>query len=274
LEASGEVARIVIALLYHDVVPAGEYSKSGFSGQDADTYKFEIDEFVRHLDAINKVPERSDVSLVDDRGQSPQGSLLLTFDDGGVGAMVTADLLERRGWRGHFFITTDFIGRPEFLSHSQIRELHFRGHVIGSHSCSHPPRMSHCSPSQLSREWVESACILSDICGATIQTGSVPGGFYARCVAQTAAEAGITTLFNSEPTTRQLQVGNCAVVGRFSIQQGVTAQTAASIASGDWKPQMRQFLYWNAKKVAKRVGGNRYIAFRKMLFDRKNQKKV
>ena len=76
-------------------------------------------------------------------------SWLITFDDGGVSALqTTADLLEKYGWRGVFFVTTDRIGTPTFLNADHVRELHRRGHVIGSHSCSHPERMSCCGPEQ------------------------------------------------------------------------------------------------------------------------------
>jgi len=38
--------------------------------------------------------------------------VLLTFDDGGVSCHgPVADVLDRMGWRGHFFVPTDLIGR-------------------------------------------------------------------------------------------------------------------------------------------------------------------
>ena len=75
----------------------------------------------------------------------PMGSGLtqFTFDDGGVSYYtVVADRLEAQGWRGHCFVSTDFIGQRGFLTAAQIRELDARGHVIGSHSASHPARFS------------------------------------------------------------------------------------------------------------------------------------
>ena len=66
---------------------------------------------------------------------------LITVDDGGVSYYtVVADRLERLGWRGHCFVTTDMIGQRGFLTRRQIRELDGRGHIIGSHSASHPTR--------------------------------------------------------------------------------------------------------------------------------------
>ena len=45
-----------IALLYHDVVPAGDYSLSGFQSADANIYKLDCDEFKNHLREIARSP--------------------------------------------------------------------------------------------------------------------------------------------------------------------------------------------------------------------------
>src|SRR6266849_8169014 len=106
-----------IALLYHDVVNADEFDSSGFAGADASIYKLVRETFQNHLNAI----------------AAANPSALLTFDDGGLSAYSQiVDELEERGWRGHFFIATNWIGKPGFLNSSQISELRSRGHIIGS----------------------------------------------------------------------------------------------------------------------------------------------
>jgi peptidoglycan/xylan/chitin deacetylase (PgdA/CDA1 family) len=257
---------MILSLLYHDVVEPGQFASSGFPQGDANIYKLERSQFELHLQKIAQTPKHANVALLD-RASANIGSdaLLFTFDDGGASALLSATLLEQQGWRGHFFVTTDYIGKPGFLGEAQIRELHQRGHVIGSHSCSHPPRMSHCPPAQLSREWKESARVLSDILGRDLLVASVPGGYYSRRVAEAAASSGIEVLFNSEPGTDITHVNGCMVLGRYSIQQGVSADTVARIASGERLPRLRQYLLWNSKKIAKRLGGNYYISLRKSL---------
>jgi peptidoglycan/xylan/chitin deacetylase (PgdA/CDA1 family) len=263
---TGGAPEMIISLLYHDVVANCELASSGFPQADAAIYKLTRPEFDRHLEAIAHEVQSREVTLLNSRHQKiPDRALLFTFDDGGVSSMLIADLLEAHGWRGHFFITTDYIGHAGFLAASQIRELHRRGHVIGSHSCSHPPRISHCATAELDREWSQSVKVLSNCLGEKIAVGSVPGGFYARRVAQAAQNAGIEVLFTSEPTSRPRLIGDCLVVGRYSIQQGTSERTAARIARGDAAPRLRQFIYWNAKKGLKRVGGNYYVALRKKL---------
>jgi peptidoglycan/xylan/chitin deacetylase (PgdA/CDA1 family) len=266
LEASREKA-MIISLLYHDVVAPGQFASSGFPDADAAIYKLELPAFELHLKTIEQ-SRPANVALLDcaAREISPR-ALLFTFDDGGASALSIAELLENRGWRGHFFVTTDYINRRGFLGEDQIRELHARGHVVGSHSCSHPARMSHCSREQIEREWKESSRVLSNVLGAKIKTrvASVPGGYYSRRVAEAAAAAGIEVLFNSEPTSAVERVNGCSVVGRYSIQRGTSAETAARIASGERTPRLRQYLFWNSKKIAKSLGGSYYITMRKSL---------
>ena len=264
----GSQPTMIISLLYHDVVPSGELTSSGFPDAGAAIYKLTRPEFEHHIEAIAHWAQSSEVILLNSGQQKvPPKALLFTLDDGGVSSMLIADLLEAQGWHGHFFITTDYIGRPGFLTASQIRELRNRGHVIGSHSCSHPARISHCALAQLDHEWRQSVQILCNCLGERVVVGSVPGGFYAPRVAEAARGARIEVLFTSEPTSRLGLTYDCLIVGRYSIQQGTSANRVARIARGDPGPRLRQYFFWTTKKLLKRIGGHYYIALRKKLLD-------
>lgn len=257
----------MISLLYHDVVAPGDFSSSGFSSADANAYKLTRPEFEGHLRAIQNARGRGEVVVMDSAAGSVNSkALLFTFDDGGASALSIALLLEEFGWRGHFFITTDYIGKPGFLTADEIRELHRRGHVVGSHSCSHPTRMSHCTREELEREWTVSLRVLSEILGHNTQVASVPGGYYSNSVAEVAAAAGVEVLFNSEPTGKVQKINGCLVLGRYSIMHGDSAKSAASLAQGAWLPRFQQYLYWNSKKIAKRLGGSYYLRLRESMF--------
>jgi len=249
------------ALMYHDVVAAGDEDSSGFPGRDAALYKVTPEAFARHLDALGErfPPLSASHALPDSRG------LAITFDDGGASAMAAADLLEARGFVGQFFITVNYIGTRGFVGEGDLRELARRGHVIGSHSCSHPLRMGHCTFAQMLDEWRRSRTILSDLLGHEVRVASVPGGDFSMQVAEAAAQAGLTTLFTSEPTAGTQQVSGLTLAGRFTIQRWTTAKTVAALASGSWLPRARQAAVWNAKKLTKRLGGERYLRIRKLL---------
>lgn len=256
-----------INLLYHDVTAAGADDSSGFAGPSAARYKLTPEEFSRHLESISRTVSnlpQSDPRLLDQSSDH----WTITFDDGGVSAATTiADLLEQRNWRGWFFIATDFIDTPGFCSRTQIRELHERGHVIGSHSCSHPERISNCPAAQLQDEWTRSCAVLAALVGEPITTASVPGGFYSTEVARAAAEAGIRWLFNSEPTTGEFLVDGCRILGRYNVYRGMSSEDASSLISSPWR-RWRQSAFWTAKKAAKTVAAPLYKAVRQRLLQR------
>ena len=256
-----------ISLLYHDVV-TGEAAASGFTGADADAYKLDAANFAAHLEKIALVTS-SRVQLVtpaahfNDAGRP----VLLTFDDGGVSAdALTARLLEARGWRGHFFIVTEKIDEPGFLTGRQIRDLYRRGHHIGSHSHTHPRRFSDLSYDEMLTEWRDSRRILTNILGEAPFSVSVPGGFYSTEVARAARETGYRVLFNSEPSSRIRYESDLIVLGRYGIKRNTAPDDAEVLARGHLAPRVRQALLWNMKKPLKKLGGPAWFAARRWFF--------
>jgi peptidoglycan/xylan/chitin deacetylase (PgdA/CDA1 family) len=264
--APGEPLK-VIALVYHDIVRDGDWDSSGFPGRAAARYKMGRGQFAGHLAAIARIDGISPTT-VDAVGpdSTRETALLLTFDDGGSSAFpLTAEMLEGYGWRGHFFVTVGRIGTAGFLQPGQIRALRGRGHVVGSHSYSHPRRMAQCSWQELMDEWRRSTDALSSILGEPVRTASLPGGYYSRRVAEAAAEAGITLLFSSEPTCVAQRVAGCRVLGRYDVRNHTAAAEVGAIAGGRVVPRLRRFMSWNAKKLPKMLGGDLYVRARTWL---------
>ena len=255
-----------VSLAYHDVTDG---SKGALPSYGA-LYRLDHKDFHNHILSIWQQAGQAAVGFID-RFRRWEGDVpvFLTFDDGGLGAYTyVADNLERYGWRAHFFITTDWIGRTGFLDRQQIRELRSRGHVIGSHSCSHPERMSHLSWDRLLREWRESSTILSDILGEQVKVASVPDGYYSRKVGKTAAAAGIEVLFTSEATSATSALDGCLILGRYFIQVHTPPAVSGAIAAQRLWPRWRQTLLWGAKKPIKALTGQSYGAVRRYLLSR------
>ena len=259
----------IIALEYHDVVPETDFSSSGFSGPGADSYKLTTAAFEAHLAALADGGASAHEVLLSPDGHAGDGRtrVLLTFDDGGRSALTEiAPRLESRGWRGHFFMTTSQIGAPGFLSADDLRELHARGHSIGSHSHSHPVRMSACGVDALRREWTQSVTLLSDVLDTPVRVASVPGGYFSHVVAETAADAGVQLLFTSEPTSRPTRVRSCTVLGRYTLRRDHAGSYAAYLVADSHRARLRQWSIWNAKKVLKALGGESYLRARARVF--------
>jgi peptidoglycan/xylan/chitin deacetylase (PgdA/CDA1 family) len=252
-----------ISLAYHDVADGTTAAGSDVRPAAA-FYTLSRRSFQEHLRSI--AGHRSSVDLISGfglwRNRLPA---FLTFDDGAANACCAADELERQGWRGHFFVTTNWIGRPGFLNGQQIRELYKRGHVIGSHSCSHPARMSHLPWNELCREWSDSCATLGGILGDPVKVASVPDGYYSDVVAQTAAEAGLEVLFTSEATSASHVVDGCLILGRYLVHWYTSAEEAGAIAAGHVWPRCKQALSWESKKVLKSLMGEHYFSARKRL---------
>jgi peptidoglycan/xylan/chitin deacetylase (PgdA/CDA1 family) len=246
-------------LLYHDVVCEERWSDSGFPEGHANIYKLSLDDFQAHLRCLNRTGA-APVVVTD----GADGGWMLTFDDGGSSALETiAPALEQYGWRAHFFMTTGCVGARGFLDGAGLRALVARGHVVGSHSVTHPLVMSACPFGQLRQEWKASVLTLADILGTQPTVASIPGGAYSPAIAEAAAEAGIAYLFTSEPTASTWRVNGVTCLGRYAIWRGMRPETALAFTTGSGLWPIRQRVKWEAKKLAKALLGPGYQAIRR-----------
>jgi peptidoglycan/xylan/chitin deacetylase (PgdA/CDA1 family) len=241
-------------LTYHDVVPIDRREDVGFAGRTAARYKLTPESFAEHLSAISTT--HAAVGVIDEA--KPLPDVALTFDDGGASAEEIARSLEGFGWRGHFFVATGKIGAPGFVPATTLVELAARGHVIGSHSHTHPFNMGKLDPKIIDREWQESHARLGGILGAPPTMASVPGGLLTRPLIESAARAGYRFLLTSEPRATVRQVGPISVIGRFSVWSTTPAATAAKYARGGALAGWRLLVEWKAKGAAKRVSPTVY----------------
>jgi peptidoglycan/xylan/chitin deacetylase (PgdA/CDA1 family) len=270
-----------VSLLFHDVY-AADPRESGFASPAADRYKLSVGQFDAQLAGLAQV--RADAPVLVDRsieltgGPKVAGGLratgglkasgyrdgtdhpyLITVDDGGVSYYtVVADRLEARGWLGHCFVSTDAIGTRGFLTASQLRELDTRGHVIGSHSASHPARFSACEAAHMRQEWTRSRMVLEDLLGHEVHTASVPGGYYSRRVARSARDAGLRVVFTSEPITASHDEDGILVIGRFTLRRGHPTDRAGRLAGREPWARYQEWASWRAKGVVKPLLGPLY----------------
>jgi peptidoglycan/xylan/chitin deacetylase (PgdA/CDA1 family) len=254
------------ALMYHDVVgPDG--ARGGFEGAGAAVYAVALEEFERQMDGIAQTlaapPLRADAPL------PPRGGWALTFDDGGSSAAIAGAALARRGWAAHFFVVTEMVGQPGFLDWEGVRRLAAAGHVVGSHSHTHPERIGSLPPQRLREEWSRSVAALSEAIGVPVTTASVPGGYYSAAVGRAAAGAGIETLFTSRPQRAVERIDGCALVGRFAVRGSTPTQAVVSAAAGGGRPWLRQRAGWAVRGAAKRIGGRHYVRLRRILLSRR-----
>lgn len=229
-----------ITLMYHDVLNE-QCPYSGFQKVGALQYTIES----KILDLQLKLTEGMD-------------NIQFTFDDGGESFYyVIAKLLENYNRKGVFFISTSYIGSEFFLSEEQIRELDRRGHIIASHSHTHPNKISSLSREECVNEWKESKLVLENILGHNVNVASVPGGAVSDMVIDCMIEAGFQTIYTSEPTLKIVRKGNATICGRYGIKKETTIARFKKIISNPFHRKM-MLMHYYILIGAKQILGSHY----------------
>ncbi len=241
--------------MYHDII-SHDVAESGFQNKTALKYKVSTDAFENQVKQIRKYL---------DSQKLPASSIRFTFDDGGVSFLTNAaPILEKYGFKGVFFISTGNIGSKGFLNVDQIRELAGRGHVIGSHSHSHPERMAAMPIKNIQDEWSVSQLKLSEVLGYNPLMASIPNGYSSSEVIKCMESAAIDEIYTSTPTSKIKQKKNYSLIGRYAVTADMSCDDVLAIVSSSYK----RFKIGCRQKIlnlTKMILGNYYLTIRKKL---------
>lgn len=188
--------------MYHDLFLETP-DESGFVSRGANHYKIESSLFEKHVKYV--------------REQNLESNVIFTFDDGGKSMYeLAAPILEKYGMKGVFCIPSNYIDKSNFLSKQQILDLFRRGHIIASHSDTHPQNMTLLESEQHFNEWSNSIIALSDIVESPISIASIPNGFYSKIDIDILGTYGVSCVFTSFPTDKK-RINGIIVKGRYAI---------------------------------------------------------
>ena len=216
---------------------------------------------VRSFDLL--IDSASSIQSIRDGLNLPSSSdLLLTLDDGHLSdfTIVFPRLIER-GYKATFFVVPSFIGRPGFMSRSEIKIMHESGMEIGSHSFSHPD-FRRLSNAERRNELLDSKHYLEDLLGDDVASFAFPFGFYTSDCVSLVAESGYSYCCNS----RHGVAGNDSfLVPRNSINR----QTGVAVLSKMSRPpgfmQVSWLLEDKVKSVLKHLPSSWYGAIRSLV---------
>jgi peptidoglycan/xylan/chitin deacetylase (PgdA/CDA1 family) len=231
----------IASFMFHEVTD--DPTSSGFQRPGAMAYKHTLDGFRRCLDALAEGTAAPSLVSAQETEDAPP-RVLVTFDDGGHSALTAAAELEQRGWLGHFFVVTSLVGTVGFLDGEGIRRLRRAGHIVGSHSHTHPNIFREQPPARMAEEWRVSCDRLAQLLGEPCLTASVPGGDISARVLASADAAGLRYLFTSEPVLIPHRVGDCLVLGRFSVKASTPPDQVRRLA---------RFRGWTGARVRRRL---------------------
>jgi peptidoglycan/xylan/chitin deacetylase (PgdA/CDA1 family) len=123
--------------------------------------------------------------------------LRLTIDDGNASDFeIALPRLKRAGMRAAFFIPTDRINTPGYLSEDAIRALHAAGMEIGSHGCAHLS-WTDVSSAEIAHDVTRSMERLGLLTGEPVRALAVPFGRCDRRVLRLLRSLGVGRVYTS-----------------------------------------------------------------------------
>ena len=142
----------------------------------------------------------------------PAHLVALTFDDGYRSLLdYAAPALKKYGFVATLFLTTDFVGQPDFstdaafaqgappadrpLSWPEVRALQAAGWAIEAHSLSHPPHAG-LPAAELRQELVVSRQVIAEQLGTPPDFYAFPYGSYDRATLRALLDAGYAAGFS------------------------------------------------------------------------------
>ncbi|HTM67837.1 MAG TPA: polysaccharide deacetylase family protein [Candidatus Binatia bacterium] len=120
----------------------------------------------------------------------PAKPIVISFDDGRDNQYGTAfPLLARHGFKATFFVFTNAIGRPGYMTWDQLRAMRDAGMAVGSHTVYHP-YLKKADDETLRREVVDSKAKIEAELGVPVTAFAYPFGLYDERVTAAVRDAG------------------------------------------------------------------------------------
>jgi peptidoglycan/xylan/chitin deacetylase (PgdA/CDA1 family) len=171
-------------------------------------------------------------------------SICLTFDDGfSSDYQLVLPELKKLQATATFFIVTNWLETPGYLTKQQVRDLSDAGMQIGSHSKSHPNFLK-ITPEERLDELRGSKLILENIIGKEISTFSFPYGFYDKSCSKAVFDANYSICCTSK---HGLSDCRNSIVPRNSIN----AHTSFNRINMILRASLMQRVLWYCEDVIK-----------------------
>ena len=248
-----------ICLIYHDVTTGAEWRSPGKR-----YFSVPAGAFGRQLDLIREMGLRG--SSIAEAMAGRQDAVAISFDDGDLGQAVRAfPALASRNMTATFFVTTSWVGTPDYASWDQLREMRAAGMSIQSHTHSHP-FLSELDEPRLREELRRSREILDTQLGQRTNEIAFPGGDAPRAdLAHVLLEEGYDVVSTSRWGRNTPWVGpRPAYIRRCTVRGEPADADFQRIVRGDgWLGFQRQARERLLALIRSSLGPTRYARWRK-----------
>jgi len=198
----------------------------------------------------------------------PEGSFLLTFDDGFLGVYEHAvPVLQSMGWPATVFLVSQLIGKsdewcrthnPSGATHPLMTLKHIdamrgKGFTFHSHTRLHPD-LTILPDDELAAELAGSRRDLEELLGEQVDYLAYPYGRYDERVLHAAIEAGYQAAFSTQPGFNRRDVGRHRIRRLDVFGTDTPAMLARKVFFGSNDGSWRQTLRYYGGRIAQRLG--------------------
>ena len=214
--------------MYHEIYRPEERDR--LKGLTNPVYNTEINVFQKQMAYL--YAKRMKTLTIDEfflkESSSPgEGAVCLTFDDGWRGNYLHAyPVLQEYGLKATFFIATDLIGKPFYMTWGDIKEMAASGMSIQSHTVTHRP-LGVMGEKEIQFEFLESKKCIEKQVGREVKHLSLPHGSKNGLTWPIAKEVGYESICTSEigfqtweskgPWLRRINIGDRISERKFQL---------------------------------------------------------
>lgn len=198
----------------------------------------------------------------------PEGSFLITFDDGFLGVYEhAASVLQAMGWTASIFLVSQLIGKRDewclthnpseatypLMAKEQVTAMLGMGFTFHSHTRLHPD-LTTLSDNELTTELNLSRVELEEMFGVQVSCLAYPYGCYDERVLYAAIEAGYQMAFSTQPGFNRRDVDLYRIRRLEVFGTDTPAMLARKVSLGCNDGSLRQSLRYYSGRLRQRVG--------------------
>ncbi|MBI5055379.1 MAG: polysaccharide deacetylase family protein [Nitrospirae bacterium] len=184
--------------------------------------------------------------------------IVITFDDGLIGNYRFAlPILQELNFKATFFVTVEYIEKARYMSWNQINEIHKCGHLVQSHTMTHP-MLGEIGDREIYYELSKSKEIIEEKVGEVVRYLSLPFGSYNDNVIKIAKEVGYKAILTSDFNKKQYDEIPFQL-GRIPIKDSHSLKTFGNLISQESNSRLG-IIMCNCFKssIKKAIGLGRY----------------
>ena len=213
--------------MYHEVYCLED--RRHLEGLTNHAYNTEVSTFQKQMTWLyeNNFKTFSVEELLSKNSTAGEKVICLTFDDGWLGNYRNAfPILKENGFKATFFVATDLIGKPLYMTWGQLAEMHASGMSIQSHSVSHRP-LGTLNEKDLLFELLESKKSIEKGLSSEVRHLSLPHGHKGDKIWPLAADIGYQSVLTSDvgfhvpgilgPWIKRISVGDGISESQFRL---------------------------------------------------------